>query len=107
MLYNQSSQDKDKNFDFGQSGAPDLINMMGNLDLGSNNDNIFSQNQNDENQHNLNQAFNQISQGSFNPFEGFGNPMANESLNNNNNKPKGGKNQNKKKRKIILKERKK
>ena len=96
LLYGQSSQlDKDKNFpDFGQPGTQDLINMMGNLDLGRNNDNIFNQNQNDDNQHSLNQAFNQISQGSFNPFEGFGNPMANESLNNN--KPKGGKNQNKK-----------
>ena len=67
---------------------------MGNLDLGRNNDNIFnSQNQNDDNPHSLNQAFNQISQGNFNPFESFGNPMANESMNN---KPKGGKNQNKK-----------
>ena len=69
MLYNnQSSQDKDKNFpDFGQSGAQDLMNMMGNLDINSNNDNIFNQNSNDDNQHSLSQAFNQISQGNFNP----------------------------------------
>ena len=94
MLYNQSSQDKEKNFDFGQSGAPDLINMMGNLDLGSNNDNIFSQSQNEENQNNLNQAFNQISQGNFNPFDTFGNQMSNETQMN---KTKGGKNNSKKK----------
>ena len=98
MLYGQSSQmDKDKNFpDFGQQ-SQDILNMMGNLDLGRNNENIFNPSQNDESQHSLNQAFNQISQGNFNPFEGFGNPMSNENLNNNNTKPKG-KNQNKKKK---------
>ena len=95
MLYNnQSSQDKDKNFpDFSQSGAQDLMNMMGNLDINSNNDNIFNQNSNDDNQHSLSQAFNQISQGNFNPFDSFHNSLVNESQFN---KPKNGKNQSKK-----------
>ena len=94
MLYGHSSQnDKDKNFpDFGPQNSQDLLNMMGNLDIGRSNENIFNPSQNDDNQHSLNQAFNQLSQGNFNPFEGFGNPMSNEPLNN---KPKG-KNQNKK-----------
>ena len=83
MLYGHSSQnDKDKNFpDFGQQNSQDLLNMMGNLDIGRNNENIFNPSQNDDNQHSLNQAFNQLSQGNFNPFESFGNPMANEPLN--------------------------
>ena len=106
MLYNQSSQsDKDKNFqDFGQQGQ-DLMKLMGNLDLGPNNDNIFNPNQNtkigqmknwggddsEDNQPSLNAAFNQISHGNFNPFDSFGNIMGNEGQN----KPKGGKNQKK------------
>ena len=102
MLYGHSSQnDKDKNFpDFGQQNSQDLLNMMGNLDIGRSNENIFNPSQNDDNQHSLNQAFNQLSQGNFNPFEGFGNPMSNEPLNT---KQKG-KNQNKKKIKNIEKE---
>ena len=76
MLYNQSSQDKDKNFpDFGQSGTQDIMNMMGNLDLNSNNDNIFNQNINEDNSHNLNQAFNQLGQGNFNFFDSFRNQV--------------------------------
>ena len=102
MLYGHSSQnDKDKNFpDFGQQNSQDLLNMMGNLDIGRSNENIFNPSQNDDNQHSLNQAFNQLSQGNFNPFEGFGNPMSNEPLNT---KQKG-KNHNKKKIKNIEKE---
>ena len=103
MLYNQPSQDKDKNMpDFGQPNTQDLIKLMGNLDLGQNNDNIFNQNQksnlgqmknwggddSEDNQPNLNAAFNQISHGNFNPFDNFGNLMGNEGQN----KPKGGKN---------------
>ena len=96
MLYNnQSSQEKDKNFqDFGQGGTQDLINMMGNLDINSNNDNIFNPNPNEDNQNSLSQAFNQISQGNFNPFDSFHNSLGNESQFN---KPKNGKNQSKKK----------
>ena len=69
MLYNQSPQiDKENNFqDFNHPGTHDLINLMGNLDLNRNNDNIFNSNQNDDNQHSLNQAFNQLNQ----PFREF------------------------------------
>ena len=95
MFYNQSNQgEKDKNFqDFNQQRNQDLINMMGNLGLDSNNENLFNPNQNDDNQHSLNQAFNQISQGNFNPFDSFGNQRQND---NQNNKSKGGKNNSKK-----------